>query len=78
MLLLYRDGVPEAMDPDGQLCEESRMLDVNKASSPDSVEALVNVTADGVWAFQSTAEQADDVTVLALRYRGPAGDTREE
>ncbi len=70
MLLLYTDGVPEAMDPDGELYEEDRMIEIIEGAPPSTVKEMVDITAEGVWAFQSTAPQADDVTVVALQYHG--------
>jgi serine phosphatase RsbU (regulator of sigma subunit)/CHASE2 domain-containing sensor protein len=69
-LLLYTDGVPEAMDPEGQLYDEDRITNRIEAAQPETVEEVVTVTADGVWEFQSTAEQADDVTIMAVKYHG--------
>ena len=67
-VLLYTDGVSEAMDPAGRLFEEKGLTRLILAASPVSVEEIVNVTTEGVWEFQDSAPQADDVTVLALQY----------
>ena len=72
-LFVYTDGVTEAMDPAGELYEEDRLVQVLEARDYDSVEELVAASTDDVWRFQSDAEQADDVTVLAMRFTGREG-----
>ncbi len=75
--LLYTDGVTEAMDPDRNLYEESRLVKSLEPQDDGTPEELVRVTVDGVWEFQLDAEQADDITVLALEWFGsPEGDQR--
>jgi sigma-B regulation protein RsbU (phosphoserine phosphatase) len=70
MALLYTDGVTEAMDPNHQLYDEGRLVQVMEARDFSSVEDLVQATVDDVWSFQRDAEQADDVTVLAVQFFG--------
>ena len=69
MLLLYTDGVTEAMNAEGELYEEHRLVDV-LARELTTVESMVGETVDDVWRFQGDAQQADDVTILAARYTG--------
>ncbi len=77
VLFLYTDGVTEAMDPDGQLYEEDRLVRVLRSSDLDSVESLVRASTDDVWRFQADAEQADDVTVLAVEFSGRVGGSED-
>jgi sigma-B regulation protein RsbU (phosphoserine phosphatase) len=72
-LFVYTDGVTEAMDPAGSLYEEERLVGVLGARDYASVEELVAASTDDVWRFQAEAEQADDVTVLAVRFTGREG-----
>ena len=69
-LLLYTDGVTEAMDQNENLFSERRLEEflasVNDASPPDLTNALV----DEVRRFCVGAPQSDDITILALRYWG--------
>jgi sigma-B regulation protein RsbU (phosphoserine phosphatase) len=77
-VLLYTDGVTEAMDPTQALYEEHRLVSALEAGATGIPEELVRVTVDDVWRFQADADQADDITVLALVYRGaPEGATRK-
>jgi sigma-B regulation protein RsbU (phosphoserine phosphatase) len=76
-VLLYTDGVTEAMDPGQALYEEQRLVSTLEAGESAVPEDMVRATVDDVWRFQADAEQADDVTVLALAYHGtPEGATR--
>ncbi len=65
-LILYTDGVTEAVNPALELFGEKRLEEsVAKSSSHfcSDIEADVIKFADG-------AEQADDMTMLSLKYRG--------
>ncbi|MBC8040088.1 MAG: SpoIIE family protein phosphatase [Opitutaceae bacterium] len=66
-LILYTDGVNEAMDPDGGFYGDARLhtlLDGKRFPSAD--DAVATVLAD-VLAFEASAPQADDITVVGLR-----------
>ncbi len=69
-LFLYTDGVTEAMDIQDNLYGEPRM-DQQLSTMPAgaSVHDIIRRVADDVTAFSGTREQADDITMLALRYR---------
>ena len=71
-LFLYTDGVTEAMDSTGALFGEERLLDTLKASreesADDSVNALSAVVRHAVESFASGTPQADDITVLSMKY----------
>jgi sigma-B regulation protein RsbU (phosphoserine phosphatase) len=71
-LLAYTDGVTEARSPDGGLLGDARLralLDRRRAGPPH--DTVAHVLA-GVRAFAGTAEQADDIAILAVRYGTPA------
>jgi serine phosphatase RsbU (regulator of sigma subunit)/CHASE2 domain-containing sensor protein len=74
-LCLMTDGVVEAQTPDGRLYGNERLqqrlqeLMRRGASARDVVDSL---RAD-VGVFAAGAEAADDLTILALRWNGPAG-----
>jgi phosphoserine phosphatase RsbU/P len=73
LLLAYTDGVTEARSPDGSLLGDVRLralLARERTGTPR--ETVAHVLA-GVRAFADTAEQADDIAILAVRYGGPAG-----
>ena len=70
-LVMFTDGVTEAMDPDNQEYGEARLealLAACGGAAPDRVIARIE---DDVVAFASGAPQADDLTMMAIR-RGRA------
>jgi adenylate cyclase len=75
MLCLMTDGVSEAQTPDGQLYGTSRvqqrLLELQQRGV--GAQALVETLQADVNAFAAGAEPADDLTILALRWNGPAG-----
>lgn len=65
-LLLYTDGVTEALNEDGELYGESRLEAAANANSGLQSEALVSAVRSDVASFVQGAEQSDDITVLVL------------
>ena len=72
-LFVYTDGVAEATNAENELFGAERMLQALNRN-PDAIpeEVLSNVM-DGINAFVAGAEQFDDITMLCLKYNGPAG-----
>lgn len=68
-LLLYTDGVTEAMNADGELFGDERL---QAALSPPFTDAagLMTMIQAAVEDFVREAPQADDITMLAIKYRG--------
>jgi sigma-B regulation protein RsbU (phosphoserine phosphatase) len=78
VIFLYTDGITEAMDPAGELYEEPRLVSVLESTDFRTVKEMVKASADDVWRFQAEADQADDVTVLAVHYHGdPTGEAAQ-
>ena len=69
-LMLYTDGVTEAMNPEGTMLEEAGLLDIIQAHPTLPVDQLGRTIIDAVDAYQSGV-QADDVTVLLIQQQGP-------
>jgi sigma-B regulation protein RsbU (phosphoserine phosphatase) len=69
-LLLYSDGVTEAMDPAGAAFGNDRLL-AAVARPGGEPGALVHHVAGEVARFRAGAGQADDVTLLAVTWNGP-------
>ena len=67
-LFLYTDGVTEALDPDHALYGEQRLEDALNESDrqPMGVMELLPYLKRSIDTFARGAEQADDVTMLAL------------
>ncbi len=70
-LLLYTDGVSEAMDEAGSLFKESRIKEELNVLPPDQkVEDVLSKLLEKVRQHAGGAEQSDDITMLGLRYNG--------
>jgi sigma-B regulation protein RsbU (phosphoserine phosphatase) len=74
LLLLYTDGVTEAMDVGDRLFSENRLELLLASMDTDDVDKVVDNTVVAVKAFAGEAEQADDITVLALAFHGSPED----
>ena len=72
-LFLYTDGVTEALDPDEQLFGEDRLRDAlnDKQGIDLRVSELLPYVRSALEKFARGAEQADDITMLGITYRGP-------
>lgn len=69
-LFLYTDGVVEAMNKDDSMFGLDQMIEsLNKSKNRDVEEILMNVEND-VNQFVGGATQFDDLTMLAVEYRG--------
>ena len=67
IIYLYTDGVTEAMDPKGALFTEPRLLDAMGKHADCSVKDLLINIKDEIDIFANGAEQADDITMLAIK-----------
>lgn len=76
-LFLYTDGVTEALNPALTLYGEERLEKTLNDSDgrPASVMTLLRTVRTSIDAFADGAEQADDVTMLALDWFGPTSGT---
>jgi len=71
-LVLYTDGVTEAINGDGALYDEDRLVAILAHEGESDAHALVATVRADVRHFVGDAPVADDITILALRYKGPA------
>ncbi len=69
-LLVYTDGVTEAMDIEGQLYSGSRLEALLQSMEHATAETTLRTVQASVDEFAHGAEQADDITMVALRYIG--------
>jgi serine phosphatase RsbU (regulator of sigma subunit) len=68
-LFLYTDGVTEAMNRVEQLYSPKRLIRVlNQIPEDNHLEKIIAYVKDDVDHFAEGAEQADDITMLALRF----------
>lgn len=76
-LLLYTDGVTEAMDEDGRLYGNERLYRLMAGATAEPAATVVTRITDDVRLHAGAAEQSDDITVLAVGYRGPQHNIEE-
>jgi sigma-B regulation protein RsbU (phosphoserine phosphatase) len=72
-LFLYTDGVTEAMNPQQNFFSDQTLIKTI-AGCPDQQipEAIIDCVLTAVKAFSAEEPQSDDITMLALHYRGKA------
>ncbi len=68
-LLLYTDGVTEAINPREEEFMESRLEQTLKKVTSCSCQEIIDTIKADVKAFADGAEQSDDITLLALKRR---------
>lgn len=71
-LILFSDGVSEAMDPEEQMFGISRFREALAGRSEESLGELQKTVLESVENFTRGASQADDITLLLVRYRAVA------
>jgi phosphoserine phosphatase RsbU/P len=69
-ILVYTDGVTEARNTADEFFNEERVEEYLASHAREPVEQLVNGLHQYVQQFALGAPQADDITALALRYKG--------
>jgi len=74
-LVLFSDGVTEAMDPDQQLFGVPRLREVLTGQIESPLDHLQKCVLEAVENFARGASQADDLTLLIVRYRAAGAQT---
>ncbi len=69
-LVLYTDGVTEAENAQKEFFSGQRTADILNARVQPDMKSLVNTLHTAILDFAAGVPQADDITMLALRYRG--------
>jgi phosphoserine phosphatase RsbU/P len=70
ILVIYTDGVSEAANVHSELFEESRLREVLEHFKGQNVEEITEAIREGVRRFTAGAPQSDDITILAIQYKG--------
>jgi sigma-B regulation protein RsbU (phosphoserine phosphatase) len=70
VLLIFTDGVTEAMDREGNLYSDNRLLEIVQGISEVSASSVLKTVRGSVDDFALGAEQSDDITMIALQYKG--------
>ena len=72
-LFVSTDGVPEATAGSGEMFGAERMVAALNTCAVGSPEEILHSVKSNVDAFVGDAEQFDDLTMMCLEYKGPAG-----
>jgi serine phosphatase RsbU (regulator of sigma subunit) len=67
VLVIYSDGVTEAMDPDGNLFGEERLFEIIRAHHTSSAGEIITAIVQAVRTFAGTAPQSDDLTLIVVK-----------
>jgi sigma-B regulation protein RsbU (phosphoserine phosphatase) len=66
-LILYTDGVTEALNTEGDEFGLERMTESVRASASNGAQAIVRRVIDDVRNFTGSQPQSDDITLIAIR-----------
>ena len=70
-MVIYSDGVTEALNVAGEEFGVARMAEVLKVHSTEPVSVVLEKLIDALKTFTTGAGQTDDITALIVRYSGP-------
>ncbi len=71
-IIFYTDGITEAMNVDGELYGEARLIEFVQETIKAGDKDLVTTLVDSVHEFSKGIPQSDDITCLVIRYDGPS------
>ena len=77
-IFLYTDGVPEATTAENEQFGPVRMIEALNRKQDANPEELVHYMLRTVDDFDGDVPQFDDITMLAIRYNGPAEKDADE
>lgn len=69
-MVLFSDGVTEAMDPEENLYGVNRLRAVLQGKNEEPLDQIQKCVLESVENFARGARQADDLTMLLVRFRG--------
>jgi len=72
-LVIYTDGVSEAVNVKTEMFEEERLQHLLESFQGQTVEQLAETIREGVKTFTQGAPQSDDITILVVQYKGIPG-----
>ena len=75
-IFVYTDGITEAADDNQTFYEDFRMVEALNQPGLTGPDEIIAAMKKSVQSFANGAEQADDLTMLCLLYRGPHTDQK--
>lgn len=70
-VIVYTDGVTEAMNRAQELFSEDRLIETVRSFKNLSAKEMVDNILKAVSSFTLDVEQSDDITIMALCFKGP-------
>ena len=70
LLVVFSDGLSEAVDPEGHEFEDARIIDAVQDGDEHESRVVLERLFETIRTFTADAAQSDDMTALVLRYRG--------
>lgn len=70
VIFVYSDGVTEALNPQEELYSEPRLQEALSQLRDKDVEETIKGVRKDIADFAQNAPQSDDITMLALKYKG--------
>jgi sigma-B regulation protein RsbU (phosphoserine phosphatase) len=70
LVVVYTDGITEAIDARGRLFSEARLREVLVSKAGEAAHIALDGVLEAVDGFVGGTAQEDDITALAIRYRG--------
>lgn len=67
-LVMFTDGIPEAMNPAGDLLSEARLEEILRGSEKKNAREQVQHILDCTRRFADGASQSDDITLMVIKY----------
>ena len=74
LLVLYTDGITEAMNPKRELYREERFLDAIRKHAQYDVSDFINSVKDDIKAYTRNYPQNDDITFVAVKEKLMQGE----
>ena len=69
-VFLYTDGVTEAMNEKGEMFSEERLKSSLSELKNSDTSGIINGVMSDISSFVKGAPQSDDITMMAIRYKG--------
>ena len=69
-VFVYSDGVPEARNSRKEMFQSERMVESLNKNCGSSVKEIIQAVKSDIDAFADDAVQFDDITMLAVEYKG--------
>ena len=70
VLIVYSDGVTEALDAEGQEFGEERLAAIAEQRHKEDASTILDAIVEGVQTFARGAAQHDDVTAMVVKFTG--------